>query len=43
VQVHGEAIGQAVAGQRTALNLAGIAKEELQRGMTLAPPAAFAP
>jgi selenocysteine-specific elongation factor len=41
VQVHGEATGQAVAGQRTALNLAGIAKEELQRGMTLAPPATF--
>ena len=41
VQVHGEATGQAVAGQRTALNLAGIAKEELRRGMALAPPATF--
>ncbi len=41
VQVHGEAAAQAVAGQRTALNLAGVAKEELQRGMSLAPPATF--
>ncbi len=41
VQVHGEATGVAVAGQRTALNLAGVAKEELRRGMTLAPPDTF--
>jgi len=41
VQVHGEATAQAVAGQRTALNLAGIAKDELRRGMALAPPATF--
>jgi selenocysteine-specific elongation factor len=38
VQVHGEAADQAVAGQRTALNLAGLTVEELARGMTLAPP-----
>ncbi|MBV8052577.1 MAG: selenocysteine-specific translation elongation factor [Acidobacteriaceae bacterium] len=37
VQVHGEAAEKAVAGQRTALNLAGVAVEELSRGMTLAP------
>ncbi len=36
VQVHGNPADEAVAGQRTALNLAGIATEELARGMTLA-------
>jgi len=41
VQVHGEAAEQAVAGQRTALNLAGVGVEELARGMTLAPPETF--
>jgi len=41
VQVHGEAADQAVAGQRTALNLAGVTVEELARGMTLAPPETF--
>ena len=38
VQVHGEAADKAVAGQRTALNLAGVAVEDLARGMMLAPP-----
>ncbi len=38
IQVHDAAVEQAVAGQRTALNLAGVAKEELARGMMLAPP-----
>jgi selenocysteine-specific elongation factor len=38
VQVHGEAADQAIAGQRTALNLAAAAVEDLARGMTLAPP-----
>jgi selenocysteine-specific elongation factor len=38
VQVHGQAAQKAVAGQRTALNLASVSKEELGRGMTLAPP-----
>ncbi len=38
VQVHGEPAERARAGERTALNLAGIAKEDLARGMTLAPP-----
>jgi selenocysteine-specific elongation factor len=41
VQVHGEAAEQAVAGQRTALNLAGVAVEDLSRGMILAPPDTF--
>ncbi len=38
VQVHGQAADAAVAGQRTALNLAGASTEDLARGMTLAPP-----
>ncbi len=41
LQVHGESAEQAVAGQRTALNLAGAATDDLQRGMMLAPPATF--
>lgn len=41
VEVHGQPADQAVAGQRTALNLAGVTKEDLERGMTLAPPATF--
>jgi selenocysteine-specific elongation factor len=39
VQVHGQPAELAVAGQRTALNLAGASMEALARGMTLAPPA----
>jgi len=41
LQVHGQAAEQAVAGQRTALNLASVSTEELARGMTLAPTATF--
>jgi selenocysteine-specific elongation factor len=41
VQVHGQPADAAVAGQRTALNLAGASTEDLSRGMTLAPPATF--
>jgi len=40
-QVHGEAADQAIAGQRTALNLAGVTVEDLGRGMMLAPPETF--
>jgi len=36
VQVHGSMAEEAVAGQRTALNLAGVSTEDLTRGMTLA-------
>jgi selenocysteine-specific elongation factor len=43
VQVHGQTTEQAVAGQRTALNLAGVTTQELARGMLLAPPSAFHP
>ncbi|MCU1285226.1 MAG: selenocysteine-specific translation elongation factor SelB [Acidobacteriales bacterium] len=38
VQVHNLPADRAVAGERTALNLAGVSKQELSRGMTLAPP-----
>jgi selenocysteine-specific elongation factor len=41
VQVHGKASEWAVAGQRTALNLAGATTEELARGMMLAPASTF--
>jgi selenocysteine-specific elongation factor len=41
IQVHGQAADQAVAGERTALNLAGVTTEELARGMALAPPDTF--
>ena len=42
VQVHGHNADVAVAGQRTALNLAGASTEDLSRGMTLAPVATLA-
>src|SRR5215831_10799185 len=42
VQVHGQSSDQAVAGQRTALNLAGVTTQDLSRGMTLVPPGTFA-
>jgi selenocysteine-specific elongation factor len=38
VQVHGAAADKAVAGERTALNLAGVEKHELERRMVLAQP-----
>ena len=41
VQVHGQMSQVSVAGQRTALNLAGASTEDLSRGMTLAPPGTF--
>ncbi len=41
VQVHRHTAEAAIAGQRTALNLAGASTEDLSRGMTLAPPATF--
>ena len=42
VQVHGKPADAAIAGQRTALNLAGASTEDLSRGMMLAPPDTFA-
>jgi len=41
VQVHGKTADAAVAGQRTALNLAGASTEDLSRGMMLAPVSKF--
>ena len=41
IQVHNQDTERAVAGQRTALNLAGIEARELARGMVLAPPGLF--
>jgi selenocysteine-specific elongation factor len=39
----GRAVLRANAGQRTAVNLAGIEREEIQRGMVLGPPSVFEP
>ena len=39
----GRAVSRAMAGQRTAVNLAGIEREEIQRGMVLGPPGIFEP
>jgi selenocysteine-specific elongation factor len=41
IQVHGQSAEQAAAGERTALNLAGVGTEQLARGMAVAPPATF--
>jgi selenocysteine-specific elongation factor len=43
VQVYGEPALKAVAGQRTAINVAGIEAQQLARGMVLAEPERFAP
>jgi len=43
IQVHSESVEQATAGQRTALNLAGVEVSELARGMTLAESGRFRP
>ena len=43
LQVHGERVKQATAGQRTAVNLTGIETAELERGMVLAPPQRLRP
>jgi selenocysteine-specific elongation factor len=41
LQIHGAAAKQASAGERTAVNLAGIDSSEIERGMVLAPPGLF--
>src|SRR6516164_1343575 len=43
VEVHGRGADQAGAGQRTALNLGGVTREQLARGMMLASPGVFRP
>jgi selenocysteine-specific elongation factor len=41
IEVHNQSAVEAIAGQRTALNLAGVEARELARGMMLAPPGLF--
>jgi selenocysteine-specific elongation factor len=41
LQIHGRPSNQASAGERTAVNLAGVDSSEIQRGMVLAPPGLF--
>ncbi len=43
IQVHGQSTEKAVAGERTAVNLAGVSVDELSRGMTLASSDTFLP
>ncbi len=43
LQVHNESVSEAIAGQRTAINLQGIEKMELDRGDVLGRPGEFAP
>ena len=43
LQVHGQSMERAYAGQRTAVNLAGVEAGELERGMVLAAPGLFEP
>lgn len=43
LQVHGEKVEEAVAGQRVAVNLSGIDREEVRRGNVLAAPGALRP
>jgi selenocysteine-specific elongation factor len=43
LQVHGKGVSEAHAGQRTAVNLAGIDTGQIERGMVLAPPGRLRP
>ncbi len=43
LQVHGNAVTEAHAGQRTAVNLGGVETAQIERGMVLAPPARLRP
>ena len=43
LQVHSQAVEEALAGNRTAINLQGLEKEEMERGMVVAPPGALLP
>jgi selenocysteine-specific elongation factor len=43
IQVHGESVAEARAGQRTALNLQRLELDEVERGMVVTPPGIFAP
>jgi selenocysteine-specific elongation factor len=43
LQVHGAAVTEAHAGQRTAVNLGGVDRAQIERGMVLAPPGRLRP
>ena len=43
IQVHGESVERAYAGQRVAINLAGIDRDDIERGDTIASPGLLAP
>ncbi|HKR21594.1 MAG TPA: selenocysteine-specific translation elongation factor [Pyrinomonadaceae bacterium] len=43
LQVHGQTVSGAHAGQRTAVNLGGVETAQIERGMVLAPPARLRP
>lgn len=43
LQVHGQPVRRAIAGQRTAINLAGIEPSHIHRGMVLSEPGRFRP
>ncbi|HEU4711276.1 MAG TPA: selenocysteine-specific translation elongation factor [Pyrinomonadaceae bacterium] len=43
LQVHGQSVTAAHAGQRTAVNLGGVETAQIERGMVLAPPARLRP
>jgi selenocysteine-specific elongation factor len=43
IQVHGDSVAEARAGQRTALNLQRIELDEVERGMVVTPPGIFSP
>ncbi|HET7265504.1 MAG TPA: selenocysteine-specific translation elongation factor [bacterium] len=43
LQSHGAVVGEAAAGQRVALNLAGVGKDDVRRGDVLASPGTIAP
>jgi selenocysteine-specific elongation factor len=43
IQVHGQTVDRALAGQRAALNLAGVERADIERGMVVAKPGVYAP
>lgn len=43
LQVHSESVNKAAAGQRTAVNLAAVSREDVERGMVLTEPGRFEP
>jgi len=43
IQVHGRKVEEAIAGSRVAINLPGVEKEQLERGMVCVPPGVFQP